>query len=369
VPPRADADATPTPPLPTPTPKAATTTTTTTTTTTWFLLDPDLWDRVRDEFPRSPWGPSGLLRVAGFSAVAAAAFGAADALWLTPSAAGAGAAAAATTTTASAASASASADPGRALALAHLAREGALAALLPGAVFLALKPDLDRAAASAAAVAASGADSGAATATAAADGQQEAPPAARSQRRAPFALSASLSGPHARYWLAQALVTAVVAFPLAEPVLSSATAHALDAAQAIAGAAPLASSSSSASFAAAVRAAAQAGDWPSVSAHALASGLLAPLWEEVFWRGFFLASLMRVLAPTSPRAAVLVSALGFSALHLSPRAAPSLALLGACCDLLYLRSGGNLAAPLLFHGLWNAGQVAAVALGVKDGFL
>lgn len=289
----------------------------------WFVLDPDLWQKIQADFPRAPWGPAGLLRVAGFSLAAAAAFAAADAHWVAPFAA-------------------ASSSSSSSLALAHLAREGMLATLLPVAVFLALKPDLDRSATAAAAAAASS--------------------------RPPFRLSASWSGPEARRWLGQALITAAVAFPLVEPVLSSATAHALDA---------LSLSTSGdgggggSSFAAAVRAAAEAGDWPSVGAHAAASALLAPIWEEVFWRGFFLASLARVLAPTGrPAAAVAVSAAGFGALHLAGAgAAPSLALLGACCDLLYLRSGGNLAAPLLFHGLWNAGQVAAVALGVKDGFL
>jgi membrane protease YdiL (CAAX protease family) len=284
----------------------------------WFLLDSNLWQTIQTDFPRAPWGPSGLLRVAGFSLAAAAAFAAADALLVAPSAA------------------LPSASPST-IALAHLAREGMLAALLPGAVFLALKPDLDRAAAAA---------------------------AASTKPPRPFRLSASWSGPDAQFWLAQALLTAAIAFPLAEPVLSSATAHALDALS-LGG-----DSDSGGSFAQAVRAAAEAGDWPSVGAHAAASALLAPIWEEVFWRGFFLASLARVLAPRGQApVAVGVSAVGFAALHLSARAAPPLALLGACCDLLYLRSGGNLAAPLLLHGLWNFGQVAVVALGVKDGFL
>jgi hypothetical protein len=292
----------------------------------WFLLDPQLWQRIRADFPRPPWGPAGLLRVGGFSLAAAAAFAGADALLIAPLTA---------------------ADPSspRAAALAHLAREGALAALLPGAVFLALQPDLRAAAAAE---------------------REEAPPAAA----AAFRLAAWWTGPEARSWLAQALVTAAVAFPLAEPVLSTATAHVIDALSGggAGAAAPLSSSSSSSSssLAAAVRAAADAGDWPSVGAHAAASAVLAPVWEEVFWRGFFLASLARVLPPG---AAVGASAAGFAALHLGALSPPSLALLGACCDILYLRSGGNLAAPLLFHGLWNGVQVAAVALGIKEDFL
>jgi membrane protease YdiL (CAAX protease family) len=257
------------------------------------------------------------VRVAAFSVAAAAAFAAADALLISPAAGD---------------------DDARLMALVHLAREGALAALLPSAVWLALKPDLDRSAAKAA----------------------EAGGAAPR----PFRLAAWLpsSTPDSYNWATQALITAAVAFPLAELIGA-----------AVDGAFPR--DGGGADLAAAVRAAAASGDRLSVAAHAFASGALAPIWEEVFWRGFFVASLARVvlLAKGAKKEAglgvVAASAIGFSALHLSPRAAPSLALLGACCDLLYLRSGGNLAGPLLFHGLWNTGQVLLVAAGVKDTFL
>jgi hypothetical protein len=49
----------------------------------------------------------------------------------------------------------------------------------------------------------------------------------------------------------------------------------------------------------------------------------------------------------------------------------ALACWGACgSGLLSLRPGGDLSAPPPSDGLWNAGQVAAVApLGAKDSFL
>jgi membrane protease YdiL (CAAX protease family) len=93
--------------------------------------------------------------------------------------------------------------------------------------------------------------------------------------------------------------------------------------------------------------------------------LAAPHPKKVFWRGFFLASLTKVLPPPAAAAA---SSLNFAALHLSPAAGPSLLLLSGCCDALYLRSH-NLAAPLLLHGAWNAAQVLGVAFLGKQEFV
>lgn len=86
----------------------------------------------------------------------------------------------------------------------------------------------------------------------------------------------------------------------------------------------------------------------------------------MFFRGFFLAALTKVLPLP---ACVAVSALTFAALHLSPPNFAPLLVLGAACDLLFLRSGGNLAAPLLLHGAWNTSQVLAIALLHKEAFV
>lgn len=94
--------------------------------------------------------------------------------------------------------------------------------------------------------------------------------------------------------------------------------------------------------------------------------LLCCLPAQVFWRGFFLTALTKVLpAP----ACVALSALNFAALHLSPHNFLPLLVLGATCDCLYLRSGGNLLTPLLLHGLWNTSQVLQVALLHKENFV
>jgi membrane protease YdiL (CAAX protease family) len=86
----------------------------------------------------------------------------------------------------------------------------------------------------------------------------------------------------------------------------------------------------------------------------------------VFWRGFFLTALTKVLPV---RGCVALSAANFAALHLSAANALPLAVLGGCCDALYLRSGGNLAAPLLLHSAWNVSQVLQVALLGKQAFV
>eukprot|EP00882_Tetradesmus_deserticola_P028276 GHRQ01031494.1.p1 GENE.GHRQ01031494.1~~GHRQ01031494.1.p1 ORF type:complete len:143 (+),score=68.97 GHRQ01031494.1:83-511(+) len=112
--------------------------------------------------------------------------------------------------------------------------------------------------------------------------------------------------------------------------------------------------------------AADAGDWGSVGLHCIASGLLGPAWEEVFWRGFFLTALTKVLPLP---ACVAFSSLNFAVLHLSPHNLLPLLVLSSCCDCLYLRSGGNLLAPLLLHGLWNVSQVLQIALLHKETFV
>jgi hypothetical protein len=91
-----------------------------------------------------------------------------------------------------------------------------------------------------------------------------------------------------------------------------------------------------------------------------------PHTPQLFWRGFFLASLTKVLPLP---ACVALSSATFAALHLSPHNLAPLLALSACCDLLYLRSGANLLPPLLFHAAWNGYQVLAIALLGKDSYV
>lgn len=108
-----------------------------------------------------------------------------------------------------------------------------------------------------------------------------------------------------------------------------------------------------------LQAAVASGDVLALAKSFPASTLFGPFWEEVFWRGFFLASLTKVVPLP---AAVAVSSLNFAALHTSAHNFLPLLLLSFCCDVLYLRTR-NLAGPLLFHSLWNAYQLTAICLG------
>lgn len=87
------------------------------------------------------------------------------------------------------------------------------------------------------------------------------------------------------------------------------------------------------------------------------------LHRQVFWRGFFLASLTKVLPFP---ACIAASSFNFAALHLSPHNFLPLLLLSAACDALYLRTH-NLLLPMMLHCLWNTGQLLAIAfLGKLD---
>ena len=87
--------------------------------------------------------------------------------------------------------------------------------------------------------------------------------------------------------------------------------------------------------------------------------------RQTFWRGFFLASMTKVLPLP---ACVIASSTLFSALHLGPGNLLPIFVLSAACDVLYLRSG-TLAAPLLFHAGYNLYEFAGVVLLQKESFV
>lgn len=101
------------------------------------------------------------------------------------------------------------------------------------------------------------------------------------------------------------------------------------------------------------------------SSHALTHACPRAQTTQVFWRGFFLASLTKVLPLP---ACVALSSLNFAALHLSPANFLPLLVLSAACDCLYLRTH-NLMPPLLLHCAWNSSQVLAIALLGKAEFV
>ncbi|KAG2437133.1 hypothetical protein HYH02_011389 [Chlamydomonas schloesseri] len=160
--------------------------------------------------------------------------------------------------------------------------------------------------------------------------------------------------------LSTAALLAAVAYPLADPLLHQAC---LAAEQALGVSALLPDPGSG--LAAQLAEARQAGDGLSLALHGAASCLVGPLWEETFWRGFFLASMTRVLPLP---ACVAASSTLFAALHLGPGNLLPIAGLSAACDLLYLRTG-SLAAPLLFHAGWNAYELAGILVLGREAFV
>ncbi|GAQ77585.1 CAAX amino terminal motif-containing protease [Klebsormidium nitens] len=88
------------------------------------------------------------------------------------------------------------------------------------------------------------------------------------------------------------------------------------------------------------------------------TGVCAPLLEETVFRGFFLPSLTKWL-PTW--AAILISAFGFAAAHVTPGELPQLTALGVVLGITYTQTR-NLACPMLIHSLWNSGVIIVLTV-------
>jgi membrane protease YdiL (CAAX protease family) len=82
----------------------------------------------------------------------------------------------------------------------------------------------------------------------------------------------------------------------------------------------------------------------------ITAGILAPLFEEVVFRGFLLPSLTRYL---SVGEAIIVSSLLFAIAHLSLSEILPLTVLGIVLGVVYTRSR-NLLSAILLHSLWNS---------------
>ncbi len=80
--------------------------------------------------------------------------------------------------------------------------------------------------------------------------------------------------------------------------------------------------------------------------------VLAPLFEEILFRGFFLTSLTRYLPMWG---AIGLSAVVFAIAHLNLSDILPLTVLGCMLGFVYTRSR-NLLASMLLHGLWNSGS-------------
>lgn len=84
-------------------------------------------------------------------------------------------------------------------------------------------------------------------------------------------------------------------------------------------------------------------------------GILTPICEELFFRGFLLGSFLRI-SQGNKHFAVLTSSLIFAGLHLQPLKLLPMIFLGMCLGYLYVE-GKNLKYSILFHALINSSQI------------
>ena len=85
----------------------------------------------------------------------------------------------------------------------------------------------------------------------------------------------------------------------------------------------------------------------------ITASVMAPIFEEIIFRGFLLSSLTRYV-PVS--GAIVISALVFAIAHLSLAELIPLATLGTILGVVYTRSR-SLLASILVHSLWNTGTL------------
>ena len=92
--------------------------------------------------------------------------------------------------------------------------------------------------------------------------------------------------------------------------------------------------------------------------------ILAPVFEETLFRGFFLTSLMRYLPAWQ---AVGLSSIVFALAHLNAGDLLPLTVLGCVLGIVYLRSQ-NLLSSMLLHSLWNSGSFIGLLMLGGGGF-
>lgn len=100
----------------------------------------------------------------------------------------------------------------------------------------------------------------------------------------------------------------------------------------------------------------QAQDRVALGLFLLTASILAPMFEEIMFRGFLLPALTRYFPVWG---AIALSAILFSLAHLSLSEVLPLAVLGSILGFVYTRSR-SLLASILLHGLWNGGTLASL---------
>lgn len=104
--------------------------------------------------------------------------------------------------------------------------------------------------------------------------------------------------------------------------------------------------------------------WPTVIGVLLAAAVVAPLLEEVLFRGLLFRSIARTLPTT---AAAIISSAVFAAAHIVPAVMPYLFVVGLGCCWLYARHR-TLWAPIVLHAVNNTlVTIAAVSSSSGQG--
>lgn len=88
----------------------------------------------------------------------------------------------------------------------------------------------------------------------------------------------------------------------------------------------------------------------------ITASIMAPLFEEIMFRGFLLPSLTRYMPVWG---SILLSAFLFAIAHLSLSEVLPLMTLGTILGFVYVKSR-NLLAPMLLHSLWNSGTLLSL---------
>lgn len=108
--------------------------------------------------------------------------------------------------------------------------------------------------------------------------------------------------------------------------------------------------------------AARSANYPAIFTFYLTLALLAPVCEEVIFRGFFYTGLR---SKTGVGLALLLSALLFSAIHFDPGAMVPLFTLGLLFGFVYEKTR-SLIPSMVAHGLWNGATFTLILLLFSD---
>lgn len=99
--------------------------------------------------------------------------------------------------------------------------------------------------------------------------------------------------------------------------------------------------------------------WPVIIVLSVFAVIVAPVTEEIFFRGFLQQAIRR---RRGEYATIAITALIFAAVHMNLRFFIPLTILGGLLSYLFARTG-TIAAPILVHALHNAVMIGRLLLG------